>query len=44
MSHAVGTDLGGTPETDIPFFAILTAVLAMAGLLRWSDTAPPRGA
>ena len=42
VSHAVGTDLGGTPETDIPAFAVVTVLLAVAGLLRWSDTAPPR--
>ena len=33
VSHAVGTDLGGTPETDIPFFAVMTALLLAAGLL-----------
>jgi hypothetical protein len=39
VSHIVGHDLGGTPETDIPFFAIVTALLLAAGLTRrrsWS--------
>ena len=35
VSHAVGTDLGGTPETDIPFFAVVTGLLLAAGLLHW---------
>lgn len=35
LSHVVGRDLGGTPETDIPFFAILTALLLVAGIARW---------
>ena len=35
VSHAVGTDLGGTPETDIPFFAVMTGLLLAAGLLHW---------
>ena len=35
VSHLVGTDLGGTPETDIPFFAAITALLLAAGLVRW---------
>lgn len=32
VSHVVGTDLGGNPSTDIPTFAILAAVLLIAGL------------
>lgn len=35
VSHLVGTDLGGSPETDIPFFAIMTGLLLAAGLLHW---------
>lgn len=35
VSHVVGTDLGGTPETDIPFFAIVTGLLLAAGLRLW---------
>lgn len=38
ISHAVGHDLGGTPEVDIPFFSILTVLLITAGMLRWRDT------
>jgi hypothetical protein len=35
VSHAVGHDLGGTPETDIPFFAIVTVVLLAGAMVRW---------
>jgi hypothetical protein len=34
-SHVIGHDLGGTPETDIPIFTILTLALLVPGLLRW---------
>lgn len=34
VSHAVGTDLGGTPEVDIPVFAILGGLLLGGGLVR----------
>ena len=34
-SHAIGHDLGGTPEVDIPVFTVLTLVLLVPGLLRW---------
>ena len=34
LSHVVGRDLGGHPETDIPMFGIVAAVLLVAGL--WS--------
>jgi hypothetical protein len=37
VSHVVGHDLGGTPETDIPFFAVLTVLLLSAGFLRGRD-------
>jgi len=40
VSHIVGHDLGGQPALDIPFFAVLTAVLLAAGALRWRRTAP----
>ncbi|MFN2383891.1 MAG: hypothetical protein ABR559_06460 [Gemmatimonadota bacterium] len=35
ISHVVGRDLGGTPQTDIPTFAALAALLLAAGGLRW---------
>ena len=35
VSHVVGHDLGGTPETDIPFFAVLAILLLVAGGFRW---------
>ncbi|MBK5265799.1 MAG: hypothetical protein JJE47_00045 [Acidimicrobiia bacterium] len=34
VSHAVGTDLGGTPALDIPVFAVLSAVLLVGGVMR----------
>lgn len=33
VSHLVGLDLGGTPETDIPFFAAVTLLLLVAGVM-----------
>jgi uncharacterized membrane protein len=35
VSHIVGRDLGGTPETDIPLFAGMAVLLLAAGALRW---------
>jgi hypothetical protein len=35
LSHVVGRDLGGAPETDIPTFVVLTILLLAAGALRW---------
>ncbi|HEV2126571.1 MAG TPA: hypothetical protein VGW38_27750 [Chloroflexota bacterium] len=35
ISHIVGRDLGGTPETDIPTFAIMAVLLLTAGAFRW---------
>jgi uncharacterized membrane protein len=34
-SHIVGHDLGGTPERDIPAFAVMAIALLAAGGLRW---------
>lgn len=34
VSHLIGRDLGGTPETDLPFFAVLTLLLLGAGVVR----------
>ena len=42
LSHVVGRDLGGTPETDIPLFAGMAVVLLAAGGLRWRYTRPVR--
>lgn len=33
LSHIIGRDLGGTPQTDIPLFTAMAAVLLIAG---WS--------
>ncbi|HEV2108580.1 MAG TPA: hypothetical protein VGR16_09995 [Thermomicrobiales bacterium] len=35
VSHIAGHDLGGTPETDIPFFALVAVLLLAAGGYRW---------
>lgn len=35
VSHLVGHDLGGTPETDLPFFSLVTVLLVGAGLALW---------
>ena len=35
VSHVVGRGLGGKPGTDIPTFALLTAVLLAAGWQQW---------
>lgn len=40
LSHVIGHDLGGTPEVYIPVFTVLTGVLLVPGLLRWSGTRP----
>ncbi len=37
VSHIVGHNLGGTPETDIPFFAVLAILLLAAGGVRWAS-------
>lgn len=38
ISHIVGRDLGGTPETDIPVFGVVALLLLTAGALRWRHT------
>jgi hypothetical protein len=35
VSHVVGRELGGDPERDIPAFAVMAAILLVAGGLRW---------
>jgi hypothetical protein len=35
VSHIVGRNLGGNPETDIPAFTAMTILLLAAGWLRW---------
>ena len=35
VSHVAGRDLGGTPETDIPTFGVMTVLLLAASALRW---------
>jgi hypothetical protein len=38
VSHVIGHDLGGTPETDIPVFTAATVLLLAAGVAQWSRT------
>jgi hypothetical protein len=38
VSHIIGHDLGGRPETDIPLFIALTLLLVVPGLVRWRAT------
>ena len=38
ISHIVGRDLGGNPETDIPVFGVIALLLLAAGALRWRQT------
>ena len=38
ISHIVGRDLGGSPETDIPVFGVIALLLLAAGALRWRQT------
>lgn len=38
VSHAVGHDLGGTPEVDIPSLSILAGLLIVAGIDRLRRT------
>ncbi len=40
ISHLVGRDLGGTPEVDIPVFAVMTLMLLGGALASWRR-APP---
>ena len=35
VSHVIGRGLGGTPETDIPTFGLMTVLLVGAAWLRW---------
>jgi hypothetical protein len=35
VSHVVGRDLGGNPQTDIPTFAAMAVLLLAAGGFRW---------
>ena len=41
LSHLIGRDLGGTPQTDIPTFAFMTLLLLAAGAIRWRDARRP---
>jgi hypothetical protein len=35
LSHVVGRDLGGNPQTDIPGLGVMSLLLLLAGALRW---------
>ena len=41
LSHLIGRDLGGNPQTDIPTFTVMAVLLLVAGGLRWRDTRRP---
>ena len=41
LSHIVGLDLGGNPQTDIPTFALMALLLLAAGLARWRHARGP---
>jgi hypothetical protein len=43
VSHLVGRDLGGTPEVDIPVFAVVTLFLLAGGLTSWRRLPGSRG-
>ena len=38
LSHVIGRDLGGSPQTDIPAFGILAFVLLAAGVIALGRT------
>ena len=42
VSHVIGRDLGGTPERDIPAFAVMAVAFLAAGGLRWSQVRAAR--
>ena len=41
LSHIVGLDLGGNPQTDLPTFALMALLLLGAGLVRWRHAREP---
>ena len=41
VSHVVGRDLGGAPETDIPVFTVMAILLLAAGGFRWRQERGP---
>lgn len=41
LSHLIGRDRGGTPQTDIPTFAVMAHLLLTAGGLRWRHAHGP---
>ena len=41
LSHLIGRDLGGNPQTDIPAFALMALLLLAAGGLRWRHARGP---
>ena len=43
VSHIVGRDLGGRPETDIPVFTVMAVLLLAAGAFRWRQARGPAG-
>ncbi|MEO8632357.1 MAG: hypothetical protein ABI466_03285 [Chloroflexota bacterium] len=35
LSHVIGRDLGGTPQSDLPLFSMMAVLLLAAGWARW---------
>ena len=42
VSHLIGHDLGGSPETDIPVFTVATVLLLLGGLAQWNRASKGR--
>ena len=38
LSHAIGRDLGGNPQSDIPLFVVIAALTLVAGALSWTGS------
>ena len=39
LSHVIGRDLGGNPQSDIPLFVLIAALTLVAGALSWTASA-----
>jgi predicted anti-sigma-YlaC factor YlaD len=39
LSHIIGRDLGGNPQSDIPLFIVVAALALVAGALSWTPSA-----
>jgi hypothetical protein len=41
LSHVIGRNLGGTPQSDIPLFSVMAVLLLAAGWARWRTERVP---